>query len=305
MRPTTPTPRQKIFCERGYQQMSFGSRVPHAISVMPESRARNAWATPVPGGRATTEPLRTGCSSGSAPRWHRPRQLERAVAIEDYQDLLFGGMHVRWTGEHARIHFDVLQAGPAGARCARKISPSPSASDIRLDVLRIHDRRRATRGRLGPIEPRLAVPGVAGFNLDEAGNRPHRAAARQFARIKILAHAERDHVETVVAGSNRVCLVGALIDDAVARANLVRVVVEQRQSRAAKHVEDLLGSTVNVRRRRLLAGLELDPGHARFPATGGSAERRQRGGHLASFPADLLDVVPVRDAHAATLCDRL
>src|SRR5439155_22865903 len=109
-----------------------------------------------------------------------------------------------------RIQLDVLQAGPARARSACEIPPSSPAADIRFDVLCVHDRRRALRGRLRPIEPWLAVPGVAGLNLDEAGDRPHRAAARQFSRIEILARAERDHVETVVAGANRVRLVGAL-----------------------------------------------------------------------------------------------
>ena len=74
---------------------------------------------------------------------------------------------------------------------------------------------------------------------------------------------------------------------------------------SAEHIEDLLGVTVDVRRRRLLAGRELDAGHACSPAAGRSAERGQRGGHLTAVAADLLDVVPVRDAHAATLCDGL
>src|SRR5712691_5401150 len=159
-------------------------------------------------------------------RWHRRRQLERSLALEHDQDLLLGGMHVRRTGEHTRIQLDVLQAGPARARSACEIAPSSPATDIGLDVLRVHDRRRALRGRLRPIEPRLAVPGVAGLNLDETGDRPHRAAARQLARLQVLACAERDHVEAVVAGTDRVRLVRALVDDAVARANLVRVVVE-------------------------------------------------------------------------------
>src|SRR5438034_6168141 len=42
--------------------MSFGSRVPQAIRVSPGSPARNACATPVPGGRATTDPCGRGAS---------------------------------------------------------------------------------------------------------------------------------------------------------------------------------------------------------------------------------------------------
>src|SRR5207244_6611321 len=127
----------------------------------------------------------------------------------------------------------------------------------------------------------------------------------RFASRQVLAGAERDHVAAVVSGANRVSLVGALVDDAVALANLVRVLVQKRQSRAAEHVEDLLGVTVDMRRRRLLAGRELDAGRARLPAAGRTAERRPHARHLAAFAADLLDVVPVRDAHAATLCDGL
>src|SRR6266550_8915852 len=238
-------------------------------------------------------------------RWHRRCQHERSLALEHDQDLLLGGMHVRRAGEHARIQLDVLQAGPARARGAGEIAPSSPATDIGLDVLRVHDRRRALLGRLRPIEPRLAVPRVAGLNLDEAGDRPHRAAARQLARIKVLARAERDHVEAVVTGADRVRLVRALVDDAVALADLVRVVVEQRQSRAAEDIEDLLGITVDMRRRRLFARLELDAGHARSPAAGGGAQRRPRAGHLAAFSPEFLDVVPVRNPHAATLCDGL
>ena len=46
------------------------------------------------------------------------------------------------------------------------------------------------------------------------------------------------------------------------------------ESRAVEDVEDLLGVAVDVRRRRLLAGRELDPRRARPPAPGSSAERR-------------------------------
>src|SRR6185312_9464482 len=35
IRPITPTPRHIIFFDRGYQQMSLGSRVPHARNVNP------------------------------------------------------------------------------------------------------------------------------------------------------------------------------------------------------------------------------------------------------------------------------
>ena len=101
------------------------------------------------------------------------------------------------------------------------------------------------------------------------------------------------------------CLVRALVDDAVARANLVRVIVEQRQSRAAKHVEDLLGVAVHVRRSRLLTWGKLDAARARARCSGRRTDRGPGAGHLATFAADLFDVVPVCNAHAATLCDGL
>ena len=46
---------------------------------------------------------------------------------------------------------------------------------------------------------------------------------------EVLARAERDHVEAVAAGANGVRLVEVLVDDAIARTDLVGLVVEQRQ----------------------------------------------------------------------------
>src|SRR5256886_4006933 len=139
------------------------------------------------------------------------------------------------------------------------------------------------------------------LDLDVARARPHAVTARQLARRQVFALAERDHVETVVAGADRVLLVQIPVDDAVAGTNLVRVVVEQRQSGTGEDIEDLLRLTVDVGRRRLLAGCELDPARAGARGPGGHAEIGPGAGHLASLVAPLLDLVQVRDTHAGTL----
>jgi hypothetical protein len=82
---------------------------------------------------------------------------------------------------------------------------------------------------------------------------------RQLADRCVLAPAEREHVEPVVAAEDRVRLVEVLVDDAVAGPDLVRLLVHPCQSGAAQHVEDLLRLAVDVCGGGHLAGAHLDP----------------------------------------------
>src|SRR5438874_948833 len=228
-------------------------------------------------------------------------QLERAVAVEHDEELLLGGVHVRGPGKRAGVALDVCQPGPARAGCGTQVAAPPAAHHIGLHVGDVHDRRRTFRFRLRPHEFRLAVPRVAVVHLDPARDRPHRAAARQLAAREVLAGTEREHVEPLVAAADRVGLVEVLVDDAVAGADLVRPLVHPCQPRPAEHVEGLLRLTVHVRRRRHLTRRKLDPSNTAAVAAGRRAEVGPRAGHLAALVPPLLDIVPVCDAHGATL----
>ncbi len=186
----------------------------------------------------------------------------------------------------------------------REVAAPATAAHVRLDVPRRDDRRRSLGFGLGPHELGLAVPRVAvGVHLDPAGARPHRAAAWQLAAREVFAGAKSEHVQAAIAAANRV-LVEVVVDDAVAGADLVRLLVDPRQTGAAEHVEDLLCLAVDVRGRRHLARTEFHPSHTTARAPRGGAEVGPGAGHLAPLVAPLLDVVPVRDSHGATL-DRL
>jgi hypothetical protein len=82
--------------------------------------------------------------------------------------------------------------------------------------------------------------------------------------------AEREHVEAVVAGAERVLLVARAMDDAVRRPDLVDLVVLPREPGAAEDVEDLL--VLDVRRRRPAAGIDFDAVDGDADRAGGGAE---------------------------------
>ena len=187
IRPMTPTPRQKIFFERGYQQMSFGSRVPHASKVRPESPARNACATRVPGGLATTEPTRTGSrSSGQNRACPRPRGPRTTPPPRN-----------------------VRAAGRTGfldrTRCAsaRSSATRPRRRDVAACARRRHEARHWRRSRCSRDAPaqrrarraRARGPRMAVLHFDVARDRPHRAAARKLAAREVLARPEGGDVE--------------------------------------------------------------------------------------------------------------
>src|SRR6266511_1746063 len=224
-------------------------------------------------------------------------QLERPLAVEHDKELLLGGMAVRRSGQRPGLELEVLQPGPARATGGREVAAPATAAHVRLDVPRRDDRRRSLGFGLGPHELGLAVPRVAvGVHLDPAGARPHRAAAWQLAAREVFAGAKSEHVQAAIAAANRV-LVEVVVDDAVAGADLVRLLVDPRQTGAAEHVEDLLCLAMDVRGRRHLARTEFHPSHTTARAPRGGAEVGPGAGHLAPLVAPLLDVVPVRDSH--------
>src|SRR5439155_7941696 len=195
---------------------------------------------------------------------------EGACAVEDDEQLLVGRMAVRWSRERPGVQLDVLQPRPARAGGAPEVAAAPPAAQLRLDVRRCDDRVRALR-RLREVELRLELPGMrVALDLDVTGHRPGDTGTRKFAERRIFARAEGEHVEAVVTAAERVCLVEVLVDDAVARPDLVRLLVHPRDARAAEDVEDLLGLAVHMGRRRNLARLELDAAHAGARTSGGA-----------------------------------
>src|SRR5919197_1561341 len=87
---------------------------------------------------------------------------------------------------------------------------------------------------------------------------PHDARARQVAHLGVGPHAEREHIEALVAGDERVRLLAREMDEAVTGTDLVRLALLPRQPGAAEDPEDLLLFALRVNRRRAFAAQDLD-----------------------------------------------
>src|SRR5919197_3814037 len=106
-------------------------------------------------------------------RVERRRQLERARPVEHDEDLLLGRVTVRRGREHSGLELDVREPRPARAGRACRVSTSPSAVQLRLDVGDVDDRRCTLSLGLGPLDRRLVIPGMAvPPDVDVAGDRP-------------------------------------------------------------------------------------------------------------------------------------
>src|SRR3954469_9417954 len=92
-------PRSATLPERGKKVMSLGSRVLKASRLSGASPARKACATPVPGGRATTLPGRTTCSSApssSVPSPSRTKKVSSSAAWQCGGPLRAPGATTMW-----------------------------------------------------------------------------------------------------------------------------------------------------------------------------------------------------------------
>ena len=85
------------------------------------------------------------------------------------------------------------------------------------------------------------------------------------------------------------------MDDAIAGADFVDLVVLPGEPGAAEHEVELLRGTVRVRRRRELARRDADPVHADADGARSAPEPLPEGIHLAFRGVMLVDVVPVHD----------
>jgi hypothetical protein len=90
---------------------------------------------------------------------------------------------------------------------------------------------------------------------------PDHVRAREVRVPRDDALAEREHVEAVVAGAKRVLLRDS-VDDAVTRADLVRLAVLPRQSGPAQHEEDLFRVKLAMDRCRPATRVDLHAVHA-------------------------------------------
>ena len=172
-----------------------------------------------------------------------------------------------------------------------------------LDLIDVEDVRRPL-GRLAVDKSRrlgLSIPGIVDASLDPGPAEPDRAGPRQPAEIRGVPGAEDEVIEPVRAGHEGVLELVGPMDDAVARAYLVHLLVLPREPGAREHEEDLLRGAVGVRRCRQLARGHLDPVHADALRTGGLPEPLPSGVHLALHASVGLDVVPVRDSHGRNL----
>ena len=108
-----------------------------------------------------------------------------------------------------------------------------SAPPLELDLVDVEDIRRPL-GRLAVRERRhlgLAVPGIVDPPLDPLPSEPERPRARRPARVyRVMPRPEREQIEPVRAGHERVLELVRPMDDAVAGPNLVYPVVLPREA---------------------------------------------------------------------------
>ena len=185
----------------------------------------------------------------------------------------------------------------SSAPAARASSRQRAAVVIALDIVDVHDARRACADLLHLRLPGrgLALPWMlADAGLDPRAAEPGHARAWKVCGLGLHPGPEREHVETVVPSAQRVERPHA-VDDAVAGTDRKRRAVEQADARAAEHEEDLLFRGLPVERRRPLPGIDLDPFQADGPRPGRPAEIRPLPGDVARFAAVGRHLVPVGD----------
>ena len=173
-----------------------------------------------------------------------------------------------------------VRAEPAARPRSRTRRPTVAPSrSTGLEVGDVDDGRRARRqlADLGRAGRGLARPRVILLGADRRPGlaEPRDAGARQPRdAVRERALPEREHVEPVGPGLQRVRVLEREVDEAVAGAHLVADGIAlalplHGDARAAEHVEDLLLGALEMERRRPHAGVDLDPLHADRAATRG------------------------------------
>src|SRR5436190_4722897 len=226
-------------------------------------------------------------------------ELERALAVEDDEDLLLRRVAVRRSALLVRRQRDPVQPGPARPGVPSRMLHH--AAVVALELVEVHDRARA-RTRLGPLEVLLAVERMLALpGLGPRREEPVAAGLRQVAAAGPVPLAEREHLEAAVTGAEGMRLAPRRVHEAVAGTHLVGLAVLPREPRPGEDEEDLLVGAVDVRRRRDLAGAELDAVHADAARAGGAAEVAPGAAERRARRTPGLDLVPVRERHAGTI----
>ena len=142
------------------------------------------------------------------------------------------------------------------AEAARAVAPGPAARRAApRRVVAVHDplpaAARPAGSGSGPASASRCERMARRHRVVDPGRaRPQHARARQVAELGRPPLAEREHVHRLVAGDQRVRARVRPVDEAVARAHLVRLPRAPREPAAREHVEDLLLGAVVVRGRR-------------------------------------------------------
>src|SRR5437868_52342 len=238
----------------------------------------------------------------------RGPELERSLPCEDDEDLLVDRMAVRRRAGVAVVQASPVQTGAYGARPDRHPHPAARVAFVlRVDLVCVDDvdRTRRRRGKFRLAGGGFAVPRARALGDVErdAGVVTDDVRPQEVRVPRDDPFAEREHVEPVVACAQRVD-VGDAVDDAIARTDLVRLVLLNRPARTGEHEEDLLRVELAVDGRRPASRLDLDAVHADALRAGRVAEIGPRAAHMSLLETVGLDVVPVRDHREPILCGR-
>src|SRR6187200_3519290 len=231
-------------------------------------------------------------------------ELERSLAGEDDEDLLLGAVAVWRVVELACRNLEQLQ--PRLVRTRGSAEVAHGARDARalafigLDVLDVHD-------PAGPFDelPDLRRPGrslafprvVVGRALEHP-RRPEPRDTRPWEQriCRIVPLAEREDVETVRAGLERVRVHQREMDETVAGTDgeslLPRPVALHRDPAPVEDEEELFVRAFEVERRRPLPRVDPDPLDA-DPVRRLARQRLPVTRDVPRLAADGADVVPV------------
>src|SRR5512132_3291085 len=230
-------------------------------------------------------------------------EQSRSRTVEDHEDLLFDGMAVRGSAEHARLDPVVVDPGEHRAGSDPEVAVVDehvaTAPVLLLALVDVDDPLRpgAWLRQLGIAERKLLRPLMRRDHVRPEHSDAARLQAGEERVLRRRARAEGEIVDPLLARDDRVRLGAREVDKAIAGSNLVDrlavAVVLPREARAVEHEEDLLLTALHVQRCRARAGIHLHALDADRDAAGGPAEIGPGGLERALRGPAGLDVFPV------------
>jgi len=193
-------------------------------------------------------------------------QQKSALALEHDEELFLGRVAVRWTGKHAGGDGDVAETGATRTYGAAEIASNatdrllggadsvnvPQSGEIAWTQQTRFPHFRST---LSGLEPEGVIDSS---RFDPARAEPGNVRARQGGGGVIDVLRESKHIEPYGASLQRVRPHPARKDEAVRLRDVEVDPLLPEKPGAAEDKEDLLGATVNVRRCRPHAGIDLN-----------------------------------------------